>query len=210
MKIAQLVEVLELLAKSSLLFENDKDAADLKAIASALKRNQRQTCKVQEASTFWRDSASSADERAGADSMTARELSNHLRLVSRLAKPFSKRNGLDTLQHLSETLASNGDVPALEVVSSKVSPRPQKDWLIELKKAGTNRKTFNETIEKMKSDKAVDLKALLDIMVAYTGNPRKTRSKKEAVERIVDRFEADAQFETKSRTIDRLTGNHKD
>lgn len=193
-------------------FGRTAEAKALQACATALMR-QRAKLTVKEALAFW---SGCSPERPEADSetspMSARKAADHLQVVAEAAKPVARKQSLSVLGEFIAFLQGKGDAPAAATMAAKVQPvvaPGNSDWVARLTIAGTDRAKFDAVMDGLLADRELKLETLNEIAGRYTGSTRKSRSKKEAFERIRDHFEIDAQYKAKAAVIDRLTGGTK-
>lgn len=205
MLVKDLATIFLALAKGASLHRDEAAAAEFRSVAAALGK-QRRTLKLKEAETYWREFSSNRSDSQRDSSMTARRAADYLRIVSETANPVARKGALNPLREFVDFLHERGNASAVSVVSEVVRPRPKKDWIVQLKASGTNRSAFDATVDEMIADKAVDTETLNRIAEQYTGTQRKSRSRKETLERIRDQFETDAQYAAKVNAIDRMTG----
>lgn len=205
MLVKDLATIFQSLAKGASLHRDEEAERAFRAIAAALGA-QRRSLKLKDAETYWREFSLNRPDSQRDQLMTARRAAEHLRIVSETANPIARKGALNPLREFVDFLQERGDANVVSIVSDVVRPRPKKDWLVELKAAGTNRAAFDSALDQMNADKAIDIDALNRIAEEYTGASRKSRSRKETLERIRDQFEADAQYASKVDAIDRMTG----
>lgn len=206
MYVRDLACVFETLSRQAALFGDELSAEKLGLLGRSLKK-QKKNLRVKEALDFWQRVGSKETDSIRCETMSARKVADHLRLVADNAEPLARKNATSPLRELVSFLRERGEVDALSVVDERVRPLPQKDWLAELKAASVNRAAFEAAVQGLKSDRAVTLVELNKIVEGYSGLSRKAKTKKEAVERLYDQFEADVQYRSKVELIDRMTGN---
>lgn len=205
MLVKDLVTILEALAQNALLYADEAAATDFRQIAASL-RKQRKTLRLNEAETYWSRFSIRETESSGSSKMSAKKVADHLRLVSNVAEPSAKKGALEPLKSFVRFLDEQGSASAAQVLSPIVRALPSKDWLKELTSAGPDRDAFDAAVTGLSKDKGVDTELLNSISASYSGIKGKPKSRKEAIERLRDHFEADAQYASKVSAIDRMTG----
>jgi hypothetical protein len=210
MLVKDLAVMLRALAQDADLHSSTEAAAGFRACADALGR-QRAKLTVHEALAFWRGCSRSdvKTDLVRAHPMSARKVAAHLQVVADAAKPVARKQALGPLSSFIAFLHERGDEEAEALVAPKVPKAPTRDWARLLQSAGTDRKRFDSLIAELSADQTTKLEDMNQITAGYTGSSRKARSRKEALERIRDHFEIDAQYEAKAASIDKLTGSDR-
>ena len=142
----------------------------------------------------------------GSHRMRSRKISDQLDSVRSAVSPERTSGPANDLGSFIEFLRNRIEVG----FTGKAVPTPPEQSLAEeyvasLRSVGTDRQNFQRRMVALQTDKRLSLDDLNEIVRVYGGITKKARSRKEAIERLFDRFEVSAQFERKASAIDKLT-----